>query len=180
METSCADADAFADLLLAMGAVTDSPQELLEEYRAFLEWYSANGELRSFLGAGEVTGEGKRAALEGILRGRVASPIVYFVLLLQERGGMHLAARIEALVRRRIEVRGGGSAGELLCAAPLTDEQVSLIEAEVGRILGREAKLRVRHDPSLIGGCVVRAGHFVFDWSVQSRLARIGESLAAG
>ena len=69
---------------------------------------------------------------------------------------------------------------ELTSAMEVAPEQrAGLIKALAGRFGGREVRLQVNLDPSLIGGAIVRAGDLVIDGSLKGRLSRLGSALTA-
>lgn len=61
---------------------------------------------------------------------------------------------------------------------PLSDEQREKIEQQVAHILGyQSATLSNQLDPSIIGGFVVEANHYVIDRSLQQKIRRIARTL---
>ncbi|MBM5811104.1 MAG: F0F1 ATP synthase subunit delta [Gammaproteobacteria bacterium] len=69
---------------------------------------------------------------------------------------------------------------ELLSALEVAPEQRGRLTAALAqRFGGREVRLHVQLDPSLIGGAIVRAGDLVIDGSLKGRLERLGSALTA-
>ncbi len=64
-------------------------------------------------------------------------------------------------------------------AVDLTPEDRDRITAELSRRLGREVRLDVRVDPSIIGGMVLQFGDRLIDASVATRLQQLRRRLAA-
>jgi F-type H+-transporting ATPase subunit delta len=64
-------------------------------------------------------------------------------------------------------------------ATPLSDVQKQALVAALKKRLGREVRLTVEVDESLIGGAVIRAGDVVIDGSLRSRLERLSTALVA-
>ncbi len=62
-------------------------------------------------------------------------------------------------------------------AAPLSDELARRIRAALEKKLGREIHLSTAVDEELLGGAVIRAGDFVIDGSVRSRLGKLANVL---
>jgi len=67
---------------------------------------------------------------------------------------------------------------ELRTAMALPEGAVESIRAAAERLIGREVKLSVVEDASLIGGVVLRVGNKIWDGSLAGRLARAAEALA--
>ena len=86
----------------------------------------------------------------------------------------NIAAQFETM---RAEAEGTIEA-ELVSALDVTDEQQSQLAQSLSSRLGRQVSLQVVHDPSLIGGAILRAGDMVIDASVKGRLQKLATSLA--
>ncbi len=84
--------------------------------------------------------------------------------LLPEIASQYEALRAEA--ERSIEA-------EVLSARPLEPAQQERLAAALGKRLGREVRLQVKVDPTLLGGAIVRAGDLVIDGSVRGRLHKL-------
>lgn len=63
-------------------------------------------------------------------------------------------------------------------ARPLTDAQLSRLQAGLNALYGRELKINVKLDPLLIGGIRVQVGDEVLDASVLTRLGELQRQLA--
>lgn len=66
---------------------------------------------------------------------------------------------------------------ELRTASEPSKAQQDAIQKALAKRLGREVKLNVVIDETLIGGALVRAGDLVIDGTVKSRLARLDTAL---
>jgi hypothetical protein len=77
----------------------------------------------------------------------------------------------------RQQAQAAGMVAWARSAAPLTEEQRSLLRRRLRERFGQEFILRVEVDPSLIGGLVVRVKDQVLDASVAGRLNALGERL---
>ncbi|WP_405225448.1 F0F1 ATP synthase subunit delta [Lentisalinibacter sediminis] len=64
-------------------------------------------------------------------------------------------------------------------ASPLTDELSARIRKALEEKLGREVTLSTAVDEELIGGAVIRAGDFVIDGSIRSRLTKLANVLGS-
>lgn len=84
-----------------------------------------------------------------------------------------IAAQFEEL---RAEVEGVIDV-EVVAAREIAAPQQKKITEALRRLLGREVRMQVRLDESLIGGAIVRAGDLVIDGSLKGRLARLGSAL---
>jgi F-type H+-transporting ATPase subunit delta len=86
-----------------------------------------------------------------------------------------------ALVHRFVELvaqRQRRWIAEVSVARPLTPSQIARLQAGLDRLYGRELKINVNGDPSLVGGVRVQVGDEVVDSSVIARLAELQRKLA--
>ena len=66
---------------------------------------------------------------------------------------------------------------DVLSAAPLSDDYLSRLKAELEKATGQKVVLTVQQDPSLISGVVTKIGDRVIDGSVLARLRGFREQL---
>jgi F-type H+-transporting ATPase subunit delta len=64
-------------------------------------------------------------------------------------------------------------------ASPMSDELAGEIRQALHKKLGREVILSTAVDEELIGGAVIRAGDFVIDGSIRSRLEKLANVLGS-
>jgi F-type H+-transporting ATPase subunit delta len=69
---------------------------------------------------------------------------------------------------------------EVVTARELTPPERELIDSQLRARLGRETRIQVRVDPSILGGLVIRQGDRVTDGSVRRRLAELSQAMLAG
>ena len=66
---------------------------------------------------------------------------------------------------------------ELVSAVALSESQQAKIVAKVEKKLGRKVRLNTVVDAGLIGGMMVRAGDFVIDSSIRTRLQQLADAM---
>lgn len=76
---------------------------------------------------------------------------------------------VEAFARLSDE-RRGVVAARVTAAAPLSAGELGTLRERLGRVTGREVKLEVTADETLLGGLVVQIGSTVYDGSVRRQL----------
>lgn len=77
---------------------------------------------------------------------------------------------LKANLERTIDV-------DVITAAPLDDALHARLAAALGKRLGREVRVAVAIDPTLLGGAVIRAGDMVIDGSLRGRLNKLADAL---
>ena len=80
-----------------------------------------------------------------------------------------LIAQVKALIA---EHRGEVTA-EVTAASKLTEAQIDALSAKLKQSVGKDVKLDVTVDESLIGGLVVKVGSRMIDTSIRSKLAAL-------
>jgi F-type H+-transporting ATPase subunit delta len=65
----------------------------------------------------------------------------------------------------------------VIAAQEIAPAQEKRLAAALKKRLGREVRMQMRIDETLIGGAIVRAGDLVIDGSLKGRLARLGSAL---
>lgn len=68
---------------------------------------------------------------------------------------------------------------DVISFAALTKDQETHLIERLSKRLQRSVSLNVSIDKSLRGGAIIRAGHLVFDASVETQIKKLGASLAA-
>ena len=124
-----------------------------------------------------VTGEQLVALLVEVSRKAAGEAGRNFLRTLAENRRLGLlpeiAAQFEVL---RAEVEGVIDV-EVVAAREIAAPQKKRLEAALEKRLGREVRMQIKLDDSLLGGAIVRAGDLVIDGSLKGRLARLDSAL---
>jgi len=121
----------------------------------------------------------KRAAMDALTaRGRLLPMVAKLLGLLAERDRLVLLPELLAAYRDRLLDHRNVIRAEVTTTAPLRDDQVKTIEANLARASGRTVSLSAKVDPSIIGGVVTRIGSTIYDGSVTRQLQRMKEKLS--
>jgi F-type H+-transporting ATPase subunit delta len=179
MQDARAEVEHYADALLALGRATGEFARFQDDLEQACLLVRRDSRIREFLADPAVAGEGKRRALEQLLSGSIHPVILDFLLILLDQDRLrHFQLLVDVFHEKISNVRRRAS-GELICAAELSPEQVAAVEHEAGRILGKDVALRVRVDPGLLGGILLRVGDFVLDGSLDRQLEDARHALLA-
>ena len=66
---------------------------------------------------------------------------------------------------------------ELLAAKELNGEEITKVKNELAENFGSRIKLNYKHDPSLIGGLVLKVGSTMVDTSIKNKLQKIEKQM---
>ena len=66
---------------------------------------------------------------------------------------------------------------ELLVAKELNETEINNIKNELSNTFGSDIKLNHKHDPSLIGGLIIKVGSIMVDTSIKNKLQKIEKKM---
>ena len=66
---------------------------------------------------------------------------------------------------------------ELMAAKELNGEEITKVKNELAENFGSNIKLNYKHDPSLIGGLVIKVGSTMVDTSIKNKLHQIQKQM---
>jgi len=100
-----------------------------------------------------------------------------FVRLLIQNGRLNLVGVISNLFGEYRAVDEGYVDVDVASAYELSEEEKAKLSKNLDATLGRQSKLTVSVDKTLIGGVYIRAGDRVIDASVRGQIERLAKSL---
>lgn len=164
----------------AFGLVRGSP-ERIDAFARMLSVLAAavtTSEVQSLLSRPAITAEHKAQVLNDLVREQLDDRARNLVQVLAHNKRLDLLPSIsEQFEQLRAEALQTLDV-EVLSAFELNDDQQAKLRDALARKFARAVTLTTKHDASLIGGVIVRAGDVVIDGSVQGSLQKLKESLA--
>lgn len=100
-----------------------------------------------------------------------------FLNLLAEYKRLSILPEIAMLFEEDVAKDQGYLQLSVTSAFPLNADQQAKIEARMKAQLASDVRVSYEDDPAIIGGIIVRSGHWVLDDSVRGRLARMQSAL---
>ncbi|NQU10912.1 ATP synthase F1 subunit delta [bacterium] len=167
----------YAQAWLALAQAEDAVARVEEEVFRLRDLLRQNPDLLQFLKDPNVQREGKRQALSELFEGRVHGLVLNGLLTV---GDQDRAARLPRILESFLALAAAAKqtvSGEVVTAVPLDDATRQRLEAELGRLTGKNVRLLARVDPSLVGGALIQVGEQVIDGSLRRRLSQIKEQL---
>ncbi len=179
--TSLVVAKRYAKALLEIGREDGKYEQYGRELADMASLFVEAPDLPTALGNPGFPFDGRRSLLAAILQKAGLSPIVSnFFRLLMDRGRIGEVPGIHAVYQRLLDEVKGITRAEVSSAQALSQAQIEQLAATLKKVAGREVKLEVKEDSSLIGGVVSRIGDLVLDGSVKTQLANLKDSLRRG
>ena len=174
-------AQVYAEAFLGVANQTDRAAELVEELVSLVE-----DVLDQFPGLEEALGSllvghaEKETLLNRVFANKAAPEVLNFLKVLSAHG------RLEILrtVVRSVESQYSKQVGKVEVNVQVAEEMGDALRSEFVQVLrdsiGAEPELRVRIDPSLIAGFVVKVGDTVYDGSIAARLEKLRKQMSHG
>ena len=91
-----------------------------------------------------------------------------------------LLEEIRAAYHELADERMGRANAQVTVAADLTAEQQEALRKRLQTLSGKDVKLNVRVDASILGGVVARIGSTVWDGSLRNQLSQIQQTIMKG
>jgi F-type H+-transporting ATPase subunit delta len=156
-----------------------SPQaEVESELFAFARAVTSDNELELAVGS-TLSDPVQKAALVERLFGDKADPATVSIVrhLVQSPRGRRIGELLQSAAETVADA-SGGIVATVTAAAPLSEAQLAKLTSTLTTQYGREPRIALRIDPTVIGGLRVQIGEDVIDGTVASRLADLRLQLA--
>jgi F-type H+-transporting ATPase subunit delta len=120
----------------------------------------------------------KRAVIQELLaRSPVNVMLSRTLLLLADRDRLALLPELAEGFRARLLDHQQVVRAEVTTAVELPADRVAALQQGLAAATGRNVRLAVRVDPSIVGGAVTRIGSTVYDGSITTQLAKLKQQL---
>ncbi|MCH7552423.1 MAG: F0F1 ATP synthase subunit delta [Chloroflexi bacterium] len=121
--------------------------------------------------------DAKRRMLADVLKGASEQAINLATILVTKSRLGALAAQVSREYERLLDEHRGILRAEVVSAIALDQQQTENLVKQIADASGKEVRLQVRVDPSVVGGLVIRIGDRVLDGSIESRLRGLRRNL---
>ena len=161
----------YAQAFLGVASKSSDSDALVSELNSLVsDVIDPNPKLVNVLESSLVSPEQKEALLDKIFAGRASVQVLNFLKVLSRHGRLEL---IRPIARQTVKLHAEASGiadVEVRVAAELDDELRKSLEERIKNRLGKTPIFKVKIDPSLIAGIIVRVGDQVFDGSLATQL----------
>jgi F-type H+-transporting ATPase subunit delta len=171
-------ASRYAKALLDVVVQESDPAQIERELSDIVEVMSQHGELRRAMTNPAVPQHARLGVVRALVeRARVQPPLAKLLVMLAERGRLELLPHLLDVYRERLLAHSNLVRGSVTSAVPLAPEKVTALEQRLGSLTGKQVRLTVDVDPSLVGGVVARIGSTVYDGSIRTQLDKMKQQL---
>jgi F-type H+-transporting ATPase subunit delta len=152
-----------------------------QDLENFASVYEESAELREVLQSPVVTPEQKLKVIQAILARLEALEVTRnFLRVLMTHYRINLLDEIRLSFQNIINERLGIVRMQVISAAPLSDEQQSILRERFGKLVQKTVEIEYQIDPNVLGGLLTQIKSTVYDGTVRGYLQRIREQLEAG
>lgn len=171
----------YAKALMLIGKEDGKSENYRIELSGLAELFDQGHELGQTICNPLYDAEGRRKVLEVVIGKLNLSKIMRsFMLLLFEKGRIRFLTDINDFYQKLADELKGIARASVISATELSSDAVEKIRDSLSRMTGKEVKLEVEKDTSLIGGIVTKIGDLVLDGSIKTQLFNMRESLKRG
>jgi len=172
-------ARALADVTFEPRSGLD-PRGVTEQLRTVAALVRDSSDLQRVLLSPAIPNSRKRAVMQQLAPELGLNPkIRNFIYVLIDRRRIGQIAEIQEAFQSIVDERMGLVRADVASARDLTEEQRRAVQAELGRLTGKQIRMEYSVDPALIGGLVARVGSTVYDGSVRGQLEALRQRLVA-
>ncbi|MBW2175092.1 MAG: ATP synthase F1 subunit delta, partial [Deltaproteobacteria bacterium] len=149
-----------------------------EELGAFVTLLEEQKELDQAISNPLYDDESRKKVLQAVLkRSGLSQVMVSFLLLLFDKGRIQYLVDIYDFYEKLTDELANIVRADLVSATDLSEDTINKIRAALAQKTGKEVKMDVSVDPTLVGGAVTKIGDLVLDGSVKTQLKTLKESL---
>lgn len=165
----------YARALFEVSLDRGDPQRSERDLTAFRELVDSHETLSRVVRNRAISPVAKKAIVEAILdrMPKTAPAVRRLLLMLAERGRLHLLPELLAAYRDRVMGHLGVVRARVTTAEPLDRKRVTSISRRLDAATGRQVAIETVVDEELVGGMVTRIGGTVFDGSIAHHLERL-------
>lgn len=144
--------------------------QILEELKAIAGIFKQEPEFYEFFITPVISGPEKKQVIEKIFAGRISDEMYNFLRVLIDKRRTASYSRIAGEYGKLVDESLGLSAGTVVSAIPLTDDQLNSFEEKTGKLLRKNIKLINKVEPSILGGVKIFIDGKVIDASIRKQL----------
>ncbi len=170
----------YARALYEQAAADGRIDELDNDVVLVGESLEGSRELRGLFESPVISREKKLAVIRELFKDRVNAVTLDFLRLLVEKNREEIFPMIVTAYRERRDAEMGVTEAHVRTASELDDAGRTEMQKRLETMTGNKVRLKVEHEPDLLGGAVIRIGDTVYDGSVRNKLSMLREQMEQG
>ncbi len=171
----------YAKALMLIGKEDGQAEQYRDEMDGLAGIMAENPNLEQAICNPLYDAENRRKVLESVIEKLSLSKVMTsFLLLLFDKGRIGFLSNINDFYKKLADELKGVARASIVSATELSSDAVEKIRASLSKMTGKDVKLDIEQDASLIGGVVTKIGDLVLDGSIKTQLNNMRESLKRG
>lgn len=167
----------YGQALLQLAQEHNTVEKYQEELQLAVDTITGSPELDHVWNGKEFDNETKIKVVKEVFTGKVSAHIVNLLCIVISKGRESYLADILAMYKVYADEVRNVAYAEVVSAFELTDEQNEALKQALAQKTGKDIKLSVTVDKSLLGGMKVKFGDTVYDGTAIARLNGLRQSL---
>jgi F-type H+-transporting ATPase subunit delta len=143
----------------------------------FLKQVTSDELLKKISDNPKVSKEALEGAMMDICQGQLDEQGLNLVKLLIKNNRLQLAGEVAAQFEIKKAEKGGQLDVTVTSAFPMSDKEKGELETSLSDSFGKQVKISVEEDSSLVGGMIIRAGDKVIDGSLSGQIQQLANKL---
>ena len=161
----------YATAVFELAQEQNSVEAVERDFAALREMIAGSADLARFVQAPIFSRDEQKKGMDALLRRIEAAPLtVRFVLTLAEKRRLFALTDIIRAFEAQLSRQRGEVDAQVTSAQPLSESQTAALKSTLKSKLGRDARLQLQVDPSLLGGLIVKVGSQMIDSSLRTKL----------
>lgn len=167
----------YAKALYDVSKVKQKTLPVLEDLQSLYDLFAADESLMGIFKTPNISHRAKLDIVKKSFEGNVSPLLYHFLEMLLEKNRMTYLPYVfeEFLVLKDKEE--GILKAEAKSVVELSQNEITLLEEKLSKLLSKTVRVEMQKDESLLGGLWIKAGDWVMDESVRGRLDRMKEKL---
>jgi len=167
----------YAEALFEAGERSGKTEQFADLIEAVAGAVDADEHIRIVLESPRVAKTQKQELLARALTGRAPEAFIKFLAAVVRRGRQGILAAIAVEYLALVDTKFNRVHAGVTVAREPDQALQEAIRARLSSVLGQEVLPHFRHDPSIIGGVIVRIGDRVMDGSIRRRVLALRNSM---
>jgi F-type H+-transporting ATPase subunit delta len=168
----------YAEALFELGEKHDAHDDIAQGLNTITTLLDAESRVRTFLETPKVAVARKQQVLRDTLGSQVSPLFLNFLMVVLRQRRQRLLRDIAAAYRDMLDRKLGRVQVAVTLAHEPDEELEQTLRDELSRIVGQDVVPRIRVEPAILGGVIIRYGDRIIDASVRRRLIGLRRRMA--
>jgi len=170
----------YAQALYDMAGKSGLTERIDDDVSVVGETLAQSRELTRLFASPVVSRDRKAAVLRALFKDRLHGTMLQFLEMLVAKRREGVFPQVVTAYQELRDSALGIVEANVRSAKPMTADEENGIRDALERMTGKNVRLKIEPDATLLGGVVIQVGDTVYDGSVRNQLAHLREQLTDG